>query len=278
MRSSTFKIESSKIHSFRNPKYAIRNSAGFAYIALLVAIIIIGISLTAAGKYWSNVSLRDKEEELLFRGDQYRQAIERYYLYLGRRQYPPSIDDLVKDSRSAVGMHHLRQKFKEPITGDDFVEIKDPYQRIIGVRSSSDKLSIKQANFPINMLISSQPSVTNLSQIPVQTNVPNATQVSNQSDQTDGSDISSAGTPTIKYSDWLFVSTIKAAPTTTTLRRPIVPGQSPIVPLQTPVPGQPFVPGQSPVPGQPFVPGRPFVPGQSPVPGQPPAPGQLQAP
>jgi len=56
------------------------SSRGFTYTALLVAIIIIGISLGAAGKYWPNVMMREKEEELLFRGGQYRLAIERYFL------------------------------------------------------------------------------------------------------------------------------------------------------------------------------------------------------
>jgi type II secretory pathway pseudopilin PulG len=61
----------------------------FQHIALLVAIIIIGISLTAAGKYWRNVTLRDKEKNCSS-GRPVPTAIEQYYLYLGRRQYPTS--------------------------------------------------------------------------------------------------------------------------------------------------------------------------------------------
>src|SRR6266540_3211590 len=104
--------------AIRNPQSEIRNSPGFAYIALLVAIIIIGISLGAAGKYWSNVMLRDKEEELIFRGEQYRKAIDSYASVPGKgKVFPSSIDDLLKDSRSAAGLRHLRQKYKDPITG-----------------------------------------------------------------------------------------------------------------------------------------------------------------
>src|SRR5574341_712030 len=105
---------------FHNTKFKVqdstfRNRRGFSYIALLAAIVIIGISLGAAGKYWSNVLLRDKEEELLFRGDQYRQAIERYYLAIpGKPEYPNSIDDLLTDNRTAAGKRHLRQKYKDP--------------------------------------------------------------------------------------------------------------------------------------------------------------------
>ncbi len=136
--------------SFRNPQSKIRNSKGFTYLALLAALAIIGISLGAAGKYWQNVILRDKEEELLFRGDQYRQAIERYYRSIpAMPQFPPSIDDLLKDPRSVAGKRHLRQKYKDPFTGEDFVELRDALsKRITGVRSGSDKTPLKQANFP----------------------------------------------------------------------------------------------------------------------------------
>jgi len=127
-----------------------RNDRGFSYIALLTVIVIMGISLGAAGKYWSNVSLRDKEQELLFRGDQYRIAIERYHAALPTRpQYPQSIEDLLTDNRTATGKHHLRRRFKDPITNEEFVEIRDPLsRRIIGVRSSSDKSPLKQGDFP----------------------------------------------------------------------------------------------------------------------------------
>lgn len=126
------------------------NARGFTYISLLAVIAILGISLGAAGKYWSNVMQRDREEELLFRGDQYRLAIERYYYAIpGRNQYPPSIDDLLADGRSPQGKHHLRRRYPDPMTGEDFVEIRDPLtKRIIGIRSASEKAPLRQTNFP----------------------------------------------------------------------------------------------------------------------------------
>lgn len=138
---------------FRSPKSAgpiHLRPCGFTYVALLAAIVIIGISLGAAAKYWSNVALREKEEELLFRGDQYRKAVERYYLAVpGRRELPQSIDDLLRDNRTAIGKRHLRRKFKDPITAEDFVEITDTAsKRIRGVRSSSEKEPLKKSNFP----------------------------------------------------------------------------------------------------------------------------------
>ncbi len=177
---------------FRNRRSAIRNSRGFTYLALLAALIIIGISLGAAGKYWGNVILRDKEEELLFRGDQYRQAIERYFLAIpAKMQFPQSIDDLLDDDRTPTGKRHLRQRYKDPFTGEDFIEIRDPLtNRIIGVHSGSDKTPLKQANFPTPY------------------------------EDFAGKD---------KYSDWQFVSTIKTVQpgVFSPYRPPLVPGTRP---------------------------------------------------
>lgn len=150
MQSAKCKLQSAKC-KFRTPKSPLRTSSGFTYTALLAAVVIIGITLGAAGKYWSHVMLREKEEELLFRGEQYRQAIERYYTALpGRKEYPPDIDNLLKDGRTATGKRHLRQKYKDPISGEDFVEIRDKTKgnRITGVYSPSEKEPLKQGNFP----------------------------------------------------------------------------------------------------------------------------------
>ncbi len=150
MSSSTFGFQESHFFTARELHHQPGKSAGFTYIALLVIIVIIGISLGAAGKYWQNVMTRDKEEELLFRGDQYRLAIEHYFLAIpGAPQYPQTIDDLLTDGRTEVGMHYLRRKYKDPMTGKDFKEIRDPLSnRITGVYSESNMTPLKQANFP----------------------------------------------------------------------------------------------------------------------------------
>jgi hypothetical protein len=94
--------------------------------------------------------MREKEEELLFRGGQYRFAIERYYLAIpSRQQFPQTIDDLLKDSRSAAGKRFLRQKYLDPITGEDFEVIRDLTKgnRITGVYSKSEKEPIRTTGF-----------------------------------------------------------------------------------------------------------------------------------
>jgi type II secretory pathway pseudopilin PulG len=125
-------------------------SGGFTYVALLAAIVIIGITLSATGKYWSNVMRREKEDELLFRGLQYRTAIERYYVARAPHMLPNSVDDLLKDGRFPQARRHLRQAYTDPITGGEFEIIRDKAQgnRIVGVNSASELSPLKQSDFP----------------------------------------------------------------------------------------------------------------------------------
>jgi type II secretory pathway pseudopilin PulG len=130
----------------RNPKSEIRNASGFTYVALLAAIVILGISMGAAGKFWSYVMQREREEELLFRGEQYSAAIERYVK--ANNTYPQSIESLLNESPKLK--RNLRQQYKDPITREDFELFRDMTKgnRITGVYSKSDKEPLKKTGFP----------------------------------------------------------------------------------------------------------------------------------
>ncbi len=149
MSYSTFNVQGSG-RTLRTSHSALRTySSGFTYIALLAAIVIIGISMSAAGKYWQNVMMRDKEEELLFRGGQYRRAIERYYMAKQPFTCPANIEDLLKDDRFPQAKRHLRQQYKDPITGEDFELLRDQARgnRIIAVYSKSEAEPLQQSGF-----------------------------------------------------------------------------------------------------------------------------------
>ena len=124
-------------------------NSGFTYVALLVAIVIIGISMGAAGKYWSFVMQREREEELLFRGSQYRQAIERYYFAKAPNAYPQNIEQLLKDDRFPQAKRHLRQQYRDPVTGEEFEVFRDLTKgnRITGVYSMSGREPLKKTEF-----------------------------------------------------------------------------------------------------------------------------------
>jgi type II secretory pathway pseudopilin PulG len=83
---------------------------GYAMAALLVAMTIMAIFLSMALPAWRTVAQREKEAELIFRGQQYARAI-----VLFQRKYantfPPNLQILLDG-------HFLRKKYKDPMTAD----------------------------------------------------------------------------------------------------------------------------------------------------------------
>lgn len=126
-------------------------SGGFTYVTLLFLIVVIGIALSVTGEVWSTTSKRELEEELIFRGDEIRKAIGRFYVEGpgGAKQFPRELKALIKDPRFQATKRYLRKIYEDPVTGKaDWHLIKEKDGTIIGVKSSSNKEPIKKANFP----------------------------------------------------------------------------------------------------------------------------------
>jgi type II secretory pathway pseudopilin PulG len=90
-----------------------RADAGYAMAALLVAMGVMSILATAAMPAWKQMAQREKEAELVFRGEQYARAIGLFQRRAGPGVNPPNLDVLVQQK-------FLRKKYKDPITGGDF--------------------------------------------------------------------------------------------------------------------------------------------------------------
>jgi type II secretory pathway pseudopilin PulG len=91
---------------------------GYAMAALLIALAIMGILMSVAMPVWRQEARREKEAELVFRGEQYARAIALYRFKNANipNAFPPSIDMLV-DGR------YLRKKYKDPMTKDGEFQI-----------------------------------------------------------------------------------------------------------------------------------------------------------
>jgi type II secretory pathway pseudopilin PulG len=92
-----------------------RGNRGYAMAALLVAMSVMAVLMSALLPVWSHVATREKEEELIFRGKQYARAIGLFQRKFANTA-PPTIDVLVEQ-------RFLRKKYKDPITNDDFQPI-----------------------------------------------------------------------------------------------------------------------------------------------------------
>jgi type II secretory pathway pseudopilin PulG len=90
----------------------LREERGYAMVALLVALSIMGVMLSVALPAWHTAARREREAELAFRGEQYARAI-RLFQQRYTNTSPPSVDVLVSE-------RFLRKKYKDPITGGEF--------------------------------------------------------------------------------------------------------------------------------------------------------------
>lgn len=128
-----------------------KRARGFTYLGLLFAVALISATLGAAGVVWHTAKQREKERDLLFIGHEFRQAIGHYYNASGRvKQYPQSLEDLLRDPRTPGVQRYLRKLYNDPVTGKaEWGLVKGAGDRIIGVYSLSDEKPIKQNNFGI---------------------------------------------------------------------------------------------------------------------------------
>jgi type II secretory pathway pseudopilin PulG len=84
---------------------------GYAMAALLVSLGVMAVLMTAALPVWRHQAQREKEAELVFRGEQYARAVGLFQRKMGPGTVPPSIDVLVQQK-------FLRKKYKDPMVPD----------------------------------------------------------------------------------------------------------------------------------------------------------------
>lgn len=86
-------------------------SQGFNLVILVMAVTVLNILLALALPAWSNMIEREKENELIFRGLQYAEAIRVFQIRNGR--LPTTITELIE-----VVPRSIRQLWKNPIPED----------------------------------------------------------------------------------------------------------------------------------------------------------------
>jgi type II secretory pathway pseudopilin PulG len=123
---------------------------GFAYLGLVVAVAVMGVALAATGGAWQAAARRDKERELLFAGDQIRQALAQYYLHAPPQapRHPQGLDDLLRDPRVPGTWRYLRKIYPDPMTGKpEWGLVRGADGAIYGVHSLSRERPLKRARF-----------------------------------------------------------------------------------------------------------------------------------
>jgi type II secretory pathway pseudopilin PulG len=96
-----------------------RRQEGFTYLTALFLVAVAGAGLAATAEVWSHARQREKEAELLWIGNQFRQAIGLYYQRSpgAVKRYPEKLEDLLEDRRYLSTQRYLRRIYADPITG-----------------------------------------------------------------------------------------------------------------------------------------------------------------
>jgi type II secretory pathway pseudopilin PulG len=124
-----------------------RRASGFTYLGLLALVAGIGLLLAAAGDVASTTERREREEQLLWVGHEYRAAIGRYWIR--NRRYPQALEELMGTGADGpLPVRFIRRLYPDPMTsGAPWMLVPAPGGGIMGVASSSTRAPLKTANF-----------------------------------------------------------------------------------------------------------------------------------
>ena len=124
---------------------------GFTYVLLLFIVAACGVAAATLGTRWQTQAQREREAELVFRGMQLQDALQRYHDQTpdGQPRHPVSLDDLLLDTRGGPARHLLRQVYPDPFTGlPDWVLIRHADGGIVGVHSRAQVPTLRRHGLP----------------------------------------------------------------------------------------------------------------------------------
>lgn len=118
-----------------------RAESGFTYVAVMILVALLGTGLAAFGESWSHAQQREKEAELIWVGNQFREAIGLYYQRTpgAVKRFPQSLEELLEDKRFLSPQRYLRRIYPDPLTGKrDWGLVLVPGGGIAGVYSLAE--------------------------------------------------------------------------------------------------------------------------------------------
>ncbi|MFZ6735905.1 hypothetical protein ACO0LG_28555, partial [Undibacterium sp. Ji42W] len=128
---------------------------GMAYLGLLLNVALLSIAALATMQVHSLMQRRAAEDDLLFIGQQYQQALLSYASASppGALRAPATLNDLLRDPRYPMPRRHIRQLYLDPITlqADWSLILSPDGKGIIGMYSKSERAPIKLAQFPVTL-------------------------------------------------------------------------------------------------------------------------------
>jgi type II secretory pathway pseudopilin PulG len=101
-----------KLHPYIRRRAARSGEDGYFLIVMMLFLTLLAISLTAVAPAMLQQIRREREIELIHRGNQYARAIRLFYRKFGR--YPTRLEEL----ENTNNLRFLRKRYKDPMTAD----------------------------------------------------------------------------------------------------------------------------------------------------------------
>ncbi len=89
-----------------------RKDSGYMLLVLMLAVAVLTITMLGVARNYRRSILRDREVEMIHRGEQYERAVKRFYKKNGR--YPTSLEQLEDNNK----IRYLRKRYKDPMSPD----------------------------------------------------------------------------------------------------------------------------------------------------------------
>src|SRR5579864_6341836 len=99
----------------RRPRTAASSQRGFALMMVMFLTTVVLLGAMVAAPYFRTERQREKEQEMIWRGNQYVRGIKLYYRKTGH--FPTSVDDLTKPKLGSL--RFMRQAYKDPMNKED---------------------------------------------------------------------------------------------------------------------------------------------------------------
>lgn len=113
---------------------------GLGWIFVLLLLAVVSAASAGVAARWADQRERQQEQELLWVGNAYAQALASYRAATpgGVPRFPASLSALLEDRRGPVLRRHLRQLYPDPVTGHaDWLLLRDSQGDVAGLRSAS---------------------------------------------------------------------------------------------------------------------------------------------
>jgi type II secretory pathway pseudopilin PulG len=125
------------------------NARGAALLVVMVVVVLLSLATLVPLRNEQQAMQRERERELLFIGDQFRQALASYAAATpaGADPSPRQWSDLLEDKRYPQVRRHLRRVFADPMTGAADWNLIIERGFLVGVASRSTRAPLRRRDF-----------------------------------------------------------------------------------------------------------------------------------